>query len=103
MQGEALPAVVEFHVGEWHIPNHRVEFGQAGVAEVLDADVLAGVKRPGDPAGDAVLLHTDEPHALWRVAHEIAVPQPGSSTAAFAGMPSRARASCIAWMTVGEV
>src|SRR5262249_6593413 len=39
-------------------------FGQLGIAEILDADVLAGVKRLGDPPGDAVQFHANETHVL---------------------------------------
>ena len=34
---------------------------------------------------------------------KLPIPQPGSSTVAFSGTPRRARASCMAAMTIGEV
>ena len=41
VQREALPVVFQLHVGEGHVADHRVERRQPGVAEILDADVLA--------------------------------------------------------------
>ena len=69
----------------------------------LDADVVAGMQGPGDPPGDAVHLDADEAHgpaAAWLM--KLPMPQPGSSTVA-SGTPRRARASCIACMTTGDV
>ncbi len=62
MQGELLPAIIELKVGERHIADDCVNavLGQLRVAEVFDADVLAGVKRLGDPAGDGIHLDADE-------------------------------------------
>jgi len=49
VQGQLLPPVVELHVGERHVADHGVDavLGELGVAEVLDADVVAGVERFG--------------------------------------------------------
>ena len=46
VQGELLPLVVELEVGERHVADDGVDavLGQLGVAEILDADVLAGVE-----------------------------------------------------------
>ena len=65
MQRELLPAVVELEVGERHVADHRVDavLGQLRVAEVLDADVLLGVERLGDAAGDGIQFDADEAHA----------------------------------------
>ena len=48
VQRQLLPVIVELEVGEGHVADHRVDavLGQLGVAEVLDADVLAGVAVP---------------------------------------------------------
>ena len=74
VQGELLAAIVELQVGERHVADHRVDavLGQLGVAEVLDADVLVGVERLGDAAGDGVQLDADEAHPFLALAHEIA-------------------------------
>ena len=49
MQGEAHPVVVQAEIGEGHIADDGVDaaLGQAGVAEVFDADVVAGVAARG--------------------------------------------------------
>ena len=55
VQRQLLPVVIELEVGERHVADDGVDaaFGQLGVAEILDADVLVGVQRLGDAAGDA--------------------------------------------------
>ena len=65
MQGELLALIVELYVGERHVADHRVDavLRQLRVAEILDADVLVGVKRLGDPPGDGIHFHADEAHA----------------------------------------
>ena len=66
VQGQLLPVIVELQVGERHVADHRVDavLGQLGVAEALDADVLAGVECLGDAAGDGIQLDADEAHPL---------------------------------------
>ena len=66
MQGELLPVIVELEVGERHVADHRVNavFGQLGVAEILDADVLVGVERSGDAPGDGIQFNADEALSL---------------------------------------
>ena len=74
VQGQLLAAIVELEVGEGHVADHRVDavFGQRGVAEILDADVVAGVECSGDPAGDGIQFDADEACPGLAVAHEIA-------------------------------
>ena len=74
VQGQLLAAIVELEVGERHIADDGVNavLGQFGVAEILDADVLAGVERLGDAAGDGIHLDADERVPPVAVAHEIA-------------------------------
>ena len=72
VQAEALAVVFQLHVGEGDVADHRVERGQLRISEVLDADVLAGVERPGDAAGDRIQFDADEAHGGRGVAHEIA-------------------------------
>ena len=66
VQGQLLAVIVELEVGEGHVADHRVDavLGQLGVAEVLDADVLAGVERPGDAAGYGIQFNADEARSL---------------------------------------
>ncbi len=56
MQRQPLAGVLELDVGERHVADHGVDasFGQAGIAEVFDADIGRRVERAGDPAGDGV-------------------------------------------------
>ena len=77
--------------------------GKAGVAEVLDADVVRGVEGPGDSPRERVELDADEVHPRRGEPRKFPMPHPGSSTVASAGTPRRVRASCIACMTTGEV
>ena len=74
MEGQLLPLVVELEVGERHVADHRVNavFGQLRVGEALDADVVFGVERLGDAAGDAIQLDADESRPFPALAHEIA-------------------------------
>ena len=74
MQGQAHPVVVQAEIGEGHVAEDGVNavLGQAGVAEVFDADVVAGVQHAGDPSGEAVELHADEAHARRGLGHEVA-------------------------------
>ena len=74
VQRQPLAAVVELDVGKRHVADHGVDaaLGQLRVAEVLDADVVGGVKRAGDAAGDGVQLDADEAHALRGEGHEVA-------------------------------
>ena len=66
--------IVELEVGERHIADHGVDapLGQPGVAEILDADVLAGVERFRDPPRDGIHFNADEAVGRFAVAHEIA-------------------------------
>ena len=66
MQGQLLAVIVELEVGEGHVADYRVNavLGQLGVAEILDADVVAGVDRPGDAAGYGVEFNADEAVSL---------------------------------------
>ena len=74
VQGKLLAVIVELEVGEGHVADHRVNavLGQLGVAEVLDADVVFGVERLGDAAGNGVEFDADEAHPFLALAHEIA-------------------------------
>ena len=74
VQGKLLAAILELEVGERHIADDGVDaaFGQACVAEVLDADVLAGMERFGDPPRDGIHFNADEPRPRSTVAHEVA-------------------------------
>ncbi len=74
VQRELLPVVVELEVGERHVADHGVDaiLRQLGVAEILDADVLAGMECLGDAAGDGIEFDADEAHARLALAHEIA-------------------------------
>src|ERR1700733_5483326 len=74
MQGELLPAILELEVGERHIADDCVEgsLRQARIAEILDADVLAGMERSSDPPGDGIQFNADEPRPRLSVAHEVA-------------------------------
>ena len=98
--------IVELEVGERHVADHGVDavLGQLGVAEILDADVLVGMERFGDPAGDGIQFDADEARAPgWPWLMKLPVPQPGSRIVALAGTPRRAMASWMAVMTVGDV
>ena len=88
VQRQLLAAIVELEVGERHVADHGVDavLGQLRVAEVLDADVVVGVQRSGDAAGDGIQLDADEAHALRRPwLMKLPVPQPGSRTVALRG------------------
>ena len=66
MQGVFPALVLQRQVGEGHVADHPVDFGQAGVLEILDADVGVRVERAGDPPGNGVYLDADEAHVLRR-------------------------------------
>ena len=89
MQGEALPVVVEPEIGEGHIADDGVDMvlGQAGVAEVLDADVVAGVEhaaiRPERRSSSTPMKRMP----AGARAMKLPMPQPGSSTVASAAHP----------------
>jgi hypothetical protein len=55
--------------GVWSPP-----LGQHRVAEVLDADVMAGVQCTGDASGETVELHPDEAHGRGSMGDEVADP-----------------------------
>ena len=76
MQRQLLPVIVELEVGEGHVAYHRVDavLGQLGVAEILDADVVFGVKKLCDSAGDRVQFDANEMRPTLPLAHEIADP-----------------------------
>ena len=73
MQGEAHPAIVQPEIGEGHIADDGVDaaLGQTRVAEVFDANVMAGVEHACDTAGDAVELYPDETHGGGSQGEEI--------------------------------
>ena len=85
VQGKLLPVIVELHVGERHVADHGVDFGQSGVAEVFDADVGIGMQRLGDAAGDGVHLDADKACPWLAVAHEIAGAAAGFQDGGVAG------------------
>ena len=72
-------AIIEPHVGKRRVADDGVDatVGELGVAEVLDADVMAGVEGLGDSSRDAVELDADEPHAFGCPGQEIAAAAPG--------------------------
>ena len=87
MQGELATVVSELETGEGHVADHRADtaLGQPGVAEILDADVLAGVQGLGDPPGGRVQLDADETRPLRGLAHEIARTAAGLQDRGIAG------------------
>ena len=105
VQGQLLAAIVELEVGERHVADHGVDpvLGQLGVAEILDADVLVGMQRLGDAAGDGIQLDADEARPFLALAHEIAGAAAWLQDRGVAGTPRRAIASWMAAMTVGDV
>ena len=76
MQREARPVVIQPEIGERHVANDSVNavLGQAGVAEMLDTDVVAGVQHASDLSGEAVKLHADEAHAGRSQGNEVTDP-----------------------------
>src|SRR5438874_1709063 len=105
MQGEPCPVVVQPQIGEWDVADDGVDTvrGQAGVAEMFDANVVAGVEpwamRPDRRSSSIPMKRM--PAGAW--ARKFPMPQPGSSTVASDGTPRRARAAYIACMTTGAV
>ena len=89
MQGEACPVVVQPEVGKRDIADHRVNAvrWEAGVAEVFDADVVAGVQHAGDTPGEAVQLHADEAHACRGVGQKVADAAAGLQHGRIGGHP----------------
>ena len=100
-----VAGVLKPHVGEGDVADDGVDLtlGQACVLEVLDADVLVRMQGPGDAARDEIEFDADEVHPLGARLRNRPGPQPGSSTVALGGTPSRVSASNIARMTVLEV
>ena len=97
---ELLPVIVEPHVGEGHVANDRVEFRQLGVGEVLDPYVLLGGGGARAMLRDRILLDPGYAAGL----RGGSCPS-HSLVRALASRPerqSRARATCIAAMTVGS-
>ena len=74
VEGVFLSLVVELQVGERHVADDRVDapLGQLRVAEVLDADVLAGVDRFRNPPRDGIHFYPDEACPRPAPAHEVA-------------------------------
>ena len=74
VEREPRAAVLELHVGERRVADDGVDaaLGQPRVAEVLDADVVAGVEGLGDAARERIELDADEAHALGGEPQEIA-------------------------------
>jgi hypothetical protein len=68
--------VVIADVRERDVANDGFDRRRPRVAEVLDPDVMAGIERTGDPAGNAVHLDADKAHAGRRCPHEA----PGSAS-----------------------
>jgi len=96
MQGEARPVIVQPKVGERHIADDGVDTAlrQAGVAEVFDADVVAGVQRPCDAPGEVVQLHADEAHARRGVDQKVPNAAAGLEHGGIGGHP-QARQGCV--------
>jgi hypothetical protein len=105
MQGQAHAVVVQSEIGKRHIADDRIDgaLGQAGVAEVFDTEIVAGVQHARHPSGEAVELQPMKRIPSGARAMKLPMPQPGSSTAASAGTPRCRSAACIAWTTTGEV
>ena len=105
MQGEARAGIVESEIGEGHIADDGVDaiFEQTSVAEVFDADVMAGIERAGD-APEMLSSSTPMKRMLSGASPmKLPMPQPGSSTVASSGTPKCLSAPCMARMTSGAV
>ena len=89
VERQAKAAMLELDVGKRHVPDHGVDaaLGEQRVAKVLDADIVAGVKRASDPPGEGIEFDADKAHALWGEGHEF----PGAA----AGLEDRG----LAWDT----
>ena len=74
MQGVFLSLIFELQVCERYVADDGINaaFGQPRVAEVFDADVLAGVECFRNPPRDGIHFNADEVRPLWRLAHEVA-------------------------------
>ena len=74
VQGKLLAAIVELEVSERNVADRSVDaaFGKPGVAEILNADVMLGMKGLGDAAGDRIELDADETLLARAFADEIA-------------------------------
>ena len=92
MQGEAHAVVVEPEIGERHVADDGINaaLGQAGVAEMLDADVVGVQHRAIRPERRSSSTPMKRMPAGAQ-ARKLPMPQPGSSTVASAGTPRRAR------------
>src|SRR6202011_216620 len=66
VERQLLPVIVKLEISKRHVADHRVNpvLGQPGVAEILNADVVFGVKQPCDAAGNVVELDADEAHSF---------------------------------------
>src|SRR5262249_9649849 len=74
VQRELPAVVVELQVGEWDVPDHRVDavLWQPGFLETFDADGMARMQPSGNPAGYRVQLDADEVLARPAMADEVA-------------------------------
>ena len=105
MQGQPCAGIGESEIGEGDIADDRVDavFGQAGIAEILDADVMAGMSAR---AMRPEMLSSSTPMKRMSAGArpmKLPMPQPGSSTVASWGTPKCLSASCMARMTSGAV
>ena len=73
VERQAKAAMLELDVGKRHVPDHGVDaaLGEQRVAKVLDADVVGGVERAGNPPGEGIEFDADKAHALWGEGHEV--------------------------------
>ena len=74
MQGEPCPVVVQPEIGERHVADDGINAvrWEADVAEVLDADVMAGVQHAGDTPRETVQFDADKAHACRSVGQKVA-------------------------------
>ena len=74
VQGQFLPLVFELYVSKRNVADNSVDavLGQAGIAEVFDADVLAGVNCFRNPPRDGIHFNADEACIRRAISHEIA-------------------------------
>ena len=76
VQGKPVRAMLVADVRERHVADHSVDGRKAAVPEIFDPDIMAGIERAGDPAGNAIHLDADKAHAGRRRSHEA----PGSAS-----------------------
>ena len=76
VQGKPVRAMLVADVRERHVADHSIDGRKAAVPEIFDPDIMAGIERAGDPAGNAVHLDADKAHAGRCRSHEA----PGSAS-----------------------